>query len=884
MRAAPLDSSSPDQIQLGSEMPPLSLRVPHGIRPLSPQLLAELSGQGASQALQLTPLQLPLKEEMLQLLGTIRSAGYSLRQSHMGPPLPVVDEQLATQLVARPETAFSGLTVSRESENQTEDSSGIHPSFRLLAGMKRYQVERVSVSSLQDLKDLAALAREDFDSLARPEAAAVMTRLEKAGVGLLVSGSGYDPATEGRLLHVKSMVLPGNHDWSSLEVEEQREQPPRPGGAFGAHRELAADHSGTVWLKAPHDTELTRMQSLAEASFFYLSDPHPELDKDPLACQMRDLALQGVQFLHGQSRLDAMAAYRAVREDPERTFQVALDGAGASPAPRGPDGLVQLGPDFCQALSYRQENRSAPLAERRTRIDALATPTGQSPAGKLALLQRLEEFHRLHEVEDPHGHGAHLVFGASPRSDQAMADLKRLARVAGPGRPIEELADAFLALRAEPGLQPDWLAAAVAFFHDHSPDPARREGLLELGRLGGKSFATTLEAEQVLLQAQAPVSEAGQALKALVSAFDHRPQGGFWERAEQASPPDAMDSALKAFRRLLELTGPGQSLARAGEDLGQMIERLGSDKGLQVYERLPRDPVLIDRFLREHRLSGDIETAMQCLQPGGCPGLSEPLEVREAAERLLQPVGSLSPAMRNRFRVINLYADDDDLFTPDGSVKDYRFLLTLPNRNLLEDASTLAELRKQVADEGQALLSALKGGQLGNLSGSELLERVGVELALTGNPRQAAQNVRQPPMPYEERRRQLERLRSELGGGEVFRDYQLLQGPKPDGCSFEDRLATLSRLRQALDSEGPEASRQAYEATVQSVSEGGTWAGRPLSEAADAFLKAYLSRNFEQALKSLESGPTDQGQVAGGVQLGNGSVIVGGVRLRASRA
>ncbi|GMU53820.1 MAG: hypothetical protein AMXMBFR33_29660 [Candidatus Xenobia bacterium] len=870
------ESASPDQVILGGNLN------------FSP---APRTGIEAAVAWALCPP--PLGAELCALATDLKAGGYVLS-----------DGKKEVSLEALSSWPEGELQVSQRSSEPTEKP------FSLLPAMN---VERIPVSSFQDLKDLSHAAREEFSAMTDPRAAATFARLEKeGGVKLLLAGSNYRvPEAQKGLLHAKIVVI-DTADPDSLKdiwpLDDGRikpHDPPRPAGVYGAHREAARGTLTNVWVQGPHATRPCQLKSLEAACFFYLGEPHPELDRDPLACQLRELARSGVQFLPSDPTFsligtvaqseDAMAVHAGLRSNPKAVFQVALDGVAWTPAPLGPDGLLQLGPDFEQAREYRREHLlELPVAERKTTLDILAVPSGQSVEGKLALYERLKAFHKDHPDETARL-GLRLWGMGEPEETEALADMRRLAAAASPTCPMEALVEPFLELRAEQGLKPEWLAPAVAHFHGHGSED--RERLLVLGRLGGR-FQDSLEADQLLRGCGAPYPEALKAYQAVAGAVTAQdrvasmsgtsmagPMGRLFEDRQKWVPRPQRPTQI--FARLLELHPPERDLARAGEALGALIKRLDDKTALELFPRLlahPGDPATVtDRFLREERLAGDTETALKCLQPGGCPELPEPLELREKAEQMLwrpehEPVSGIN---------LNAFFDPQQGTVNFGtgvesSLSDYRFLLGLSDRKLLEDAQTLADLnRKLSSKDARALLTELKSGQLGKIGGSELVQRLQVELDLQGDPKRALESLRQPPEPFEQRQLMAARLHAALGDGPVAPDYQLLTGESLPGSSLDERLEALSRLRHALEpSEGVEASRQAYQALVGSVRDG-AWTGRELGQATDSFLKSYLSSSsLSDALKALTRGPADEGQVAGGVQVSRGGVTVGGVRLR----
>ncbi|MCE7872564.1 hypothetical protein DYH09_19585 [bacterium CPR1] len=867
------ENASPDQVILGGNLN------------VSP---APRTGIEAAVAWALCPA--PLGGELAALATDLKARGFILSDG---------------KNVVSPEGLdgwpVGGLQVSQESSEPKSP-------FAVLPAMN---VERIPVSSFQELKDLSHSAREEFSAMTDPRAAAPFARLEKeGGVKLLVAESNYRVRESDKgLMHAKVMVI-DTADPESLKnvwpLDDGRFKPipehPRPAGVYGAHREAARGTLTNVWVQGPQATRPCQLTSLEAACFFYLGEPHPELDRDPLACQMRELARSGVQLLPSDATFglvrtvahseDAMAVHASLRSNPEAVFHVALDGVAWTPAPLGPDGLLQLGPDFEQARQYRSEHLlSLPVAERKTTLDVLAVPSGQSVEAKLALYERLKAFHKEHPSENAMTHLKLFGMG-EPEETEALADMRRLAAIASPTCPLEALVDPFLELRAGQGLRPEWLAPALAYFHEHGSEA--RERLLELGRLGG-SFQDSLEADRLLTGCGVPYPEALKAYQAVASAVrsqDHKAMmsgtsmagrwGKRWEEQHKWVPMPQRPTQV--FARLLELRAPEQDLTRVGEALGALIKRLDDKTALELFPRLlahPGDPATVtDRFLREERLAGDTETALKCLQPGSCP---EPLELREKAEQLLWRPEHESVKGINLNAFFDRQQGTVNFGTGvDSSLDDYRFLVGLSDRKLLEDAQTLADLnRKLSSKDARALLTELKSGQLGKIQGSELVERLQVELDLQGDPELALESLRQPPEPFEQRRLLAARLHAALGEGPVAPDYQLLTGESLPGSSLDERLEALSRLRQALEpSEGVEASRQAYQTLVGSVRDG-AWTGRELGQATESFLKSYLAcSSLSDALKALARGPVDEGQVAGGVQVNKAGVTVGGVRVR----
>lgn len=867
------ESESPDQVIL------------RGSSNLAP---APRAGIETALAWALCPA--PLGAELSALATGLKESGYVLRDG--------AKEVCLEGLSSWPE---GGLQVSQPGSEPKSP-------YTLLPAMN---VERIPVSSFQDLKDLSHAARQEFSAMTDPQAAATFARLEKdGGVKLMLAGSGYqEPEAHRGAMHVKMVTI----DTADLEWARDiwpidngalhpANDPPRPAGVYGAHREAARGTLTNVWVQGPQATRPCQLKSLETACFFYLGEPHPELDRDPLACQLRELARSGVQFLppghhfEGIATVptseDAMAVHTRLRSNPEAVFQVALDGVAWTPAPLGPDGLLRLGPDFRQAMEYRREHLLAlPVAERKITLDILAIPSGQSVEAKLALYERLRLFHKEHPAEHAMMSLKFLGMG-EPDETEALADMKRLAAASSSNRPLEALVEPFLELRAEPGLKPEWLAPAVAHFHEHGSEG--RDRLLELGRLGGR-FQDSLEADRLLMGCGAPYPEALKAYQAVARAVAGQDRlallsgtsmAGPWGRVleDQRRWVPTPQSPNQVFARLLELRAPEQNLAGMGEALGALIKRFDDQTALELFPGLlaqPGDPATVaDRFLREERLAGDTETALRCLQPGGCPELPEPLELREKVEQML---------WRPEHEGVNLNAFFDRQSNTvnfgsvvESSLSDYRFLLGLSDRKLLEDAQTLVDLNRKLSNkDARALLTELKNGQFGKIPGSELVERLQVELDLQGDPQLALGSLRQPPEPFEQRQLLATRLRSALGEGPLAPDYQLLTGESLPGSSFEERLESLSRLRQALEpTEGVEASRQAYQALADSVREG-AWTGRELGQATESLLKSYLSSSsLSDALKALTRGPADEGQVAGGVQIGQSGVTVGGVRLR----
>lgn len=820
---------------------------------------------------------------------------------------------MASDLKARGFVLSQGRKVVSPEELTTWPEGGLQVSQRAPLAPGQLSVlpnlvDHILVSSWRELKDLTHAAREEFSAMSDPHLARTFARLEQAGVQLLVAGPDYQSreARQG-VLHAKVMVIDTADPWvrDSLAFPDPAGpfQEPRMAGVYGAHREATSGSVTNVWVQGPQATRPSRLNSLETACFFHLGDPHPTLDADPLACQLRELARSGVQFLPTDSITtiaqseDVVGVYDRLKSDPQSRFQVALDGVGWSAAPRGEDGLLQLGPDFRQAMQYRSEHLlSVPIADRKSTLEVLTVPTGQSVEAKQATFERLKAFHQAHATDQQPGQWTLWLPGGSEQYE-ALEDMRVLGRVVTPERPLEAMLDPFLELRQDKALSADWVANAVAWFHEHGSES--RERLLELGRLGG-GFGESLEAEQLLTGCGAPYPEALKAYQAVSTAIAAKNQytrlsgtsmagARFLELDPPEFPDEPRQNAREAFSQLLASLPPERPLDEAGESLGALIKRLGTGQAHEVFARLLEHggglAVATDLFLREERLAGDVETALKCLQPGGCPELPEPLEVREQAEGLLfrpEHEGvNLNAFFDRGSGTINFGAPGPPV---ESSLSDYRFLLGLSDRKLPEDAATLASLKKKLSTkDARSCLTELKSGQLGRLTGPELIERLQVELELQGEAKLALESLRQPPEPFEQRRQVAARIRAALGEGEVAPDYRLLTGESLPGSSFDERLEALARLRQALEpSEGLEASRQAYQAVVGSVREG-AWAGRELGQATDSFLKSYLAGSLPQALKALASGPADQGQVAGGVQVSQGAVTVGGVRLRSAR-
>ncbi len=687
--------------------------------------------------------------------------GYSFHRLEWVNGSQKVTEQLSAEQVAelpeKPPGGFQpqGIVVSKPSGGPARREPA--PGKLKLFDTTPMAIQHMEVSSLQDIGTLSALEKGQLDS---PHAQ-TLKRLQDAGVELMVADGSWEPG-----------VNEWGHERRSLDLMDsfgggfrQEFRPPSQSGIYGAERRLARGWTSGLWLRGPQATELTRLPSLVHAAFFYLGEPHPELDQNPQARQLRDLGQLGVQFIARKlthslggrfaqtEALDALGAFNALRSNGHGQFDLALEGVGLTSVERDEQGLLQVPAAF---LEVAAQQSTFPEAERRIMIEVALLPTGEQLTEKLATYARLAEL--------------------NPK--QALSDMKLLA---GTGQPPRT--EAFLALRADQKLHPEWIAGAVQ--HEGHAE------LVPLGRLGGKSFAESRQADAVLRASGKPYPEALAVYSAL------------YEKLPQAP---------------LELTAT-------------LLE-----KGYAA-----------DLFLRERALSGDSAQALLCLQPGGHPTMPEKLEVREEALRALE--AERPQSMKSE------------------ALEDYRFLMTLPQRNLPEDATTLGQLTTCLRGaDPQGLMKRYKAGELGRCSSEELLDRVETELYLTGDRKQAAQNVQLPPAPYEQRKLLAERMQQLAGD-----DKDLVQGP-----DVGERLSALERLRGCVTD--PDECRKAFRAITEAHSDG-AWQGRTLDETLQSFLGVYLTRDLRSAIGALKDGPRELGNVAG-VQVANGALTVGGVRLR----
>lgn len=514
--------------------------------------------------------------------------------------------------------------------------------------------------------------------------------------------------------------------------------------------------------------------------------------------------------------------------------------------PPGADGATRLdSPESARFFILDQGKAPCPLAEQLKQLEkrGLGFRQGQETVGSLGA------YHRLRQ-----GEPVELAIGRVP-----VANLD--FRLEVPPETFRALAYSQAHPEAGPGV-----VQALAL-----PTGLPQEDVLALYEQVNGVVKNSSASALVLRQLNhGKTSE--QSLGGLVGQFlDLTERGMFPRWAADASPhllehpedgaalmalakPGGMFSdSLGSYRYLQAHRRPELGLEEDARELGTLVSRLGHVQAREVRSQLQLGEV--ELFLREHALSGDVESALRCLAPGGHPDLPEPLEVREQAARLVDGVKKkLLPGQSN-----------------------YKFLLGLPDRSLAEDSRLLAGLLPAAGEkEARAFVADFRAGKLGRLSGPEVEARFEVELGLRGSSRPAMDAVRAGIPDHELRRQRLGQLRERFGET-VHEHWFALETPLPRGVSWEEGLAAMGKLSDSLPDE--REARTAYVQLVDSLREG-AWRDGGLEEGVQAFLRTATVGGLERALKSLEIPRSEPGSQAG-VRLESGQVIVGGVRLRA---
>lgn len=788
---------------------------------------------------------------LAELLATVSSNGYRLS---VGESIRNHDELRSG--------AFPEIAVSREHPQafRIPNSWGIRD-ISIHEGMDPMASRKLVISSREELEELAALATGNVSALRNPELGQTLKALEDAGASLYVAGADYRPGSDddaANLLHRKMLILDG------VNQPVPDRTPPELAGAYGAYR---ADGQGTVFVAPPGAEQPTRVDSLPTARYFILGEgPAPS----PLAARLRQLEQAGLGFSNERKSVGALGAYHLLEQG--KPVDLTIDKLPVASL----DASLEFPPEVFRALEYSH----AKLDAKPGHLEALALPTGLTRAEVIALHDRVEQTVQGPGKSSRTGLGFEPTLGSTSwgydpmvktSPSRAAKVLRELCQTQLPGQSLDALVGQFSEL-VEQGLSVGWASSATAHLMAY---PEARERLVELARLGAPSLAVTLQAD-----AELPDAPARRAFAHLVPPKEVEPIG----------------PALESFRHLQSHRWKEVSLDEDARQMGALARRLGHEKAREARAQLR--PGQVELFLREHALSGDVSSALRCLAPGGHPDLPEPLEVREEAARLVTPEGGLPgadlygssvprPVSRSGVDLNAFYRDGSMNFfdrSPEGIFKrkapqsNYQFLLGLPHRNLPEDASLLATVLP-MTDQSAAreFVADYRAGKLGRLTLAEMKERLEVEHALQGDPRQALDRVREGSPDHDLRHQRKTQLQERFGET-VHEHWSALQTPLPQGASWEQGLKTLGKLCEGLpDQEG----RAAYVALTDALRDG-AWQGMSLEEGLETFLRACTLRDLEGALKRLETAPSLE-EGGAGVSLTSGQINVGGVRLRTRR-
>lgn len=604
-------------------------------------------------------------------------------------------------------------------------------------------------------------------------------------------------------------------------------------GALGALRT-----EEPLFLIPPGATAPSRLESLETAAYFVLGEGEPP---DPLAARLKTLQESELSFLDDLNRsLGAAGAHARLKAGEKVTLALEKSEiATLQPGQMPP-------PDLDVALAY-------PGVTPGQRA-ALAIPCG------LPLEERLALHRKIIQAEAAPRQGSYsLMSGTSmagpfgkdweetQRRNADVEPARTLARLWEgrlPGQELPTLAETYQhALGQGYRLRGQWAVQAAPHLLAHPED---RERLLALGAMGATSLEQTLEVD-----ARLKTAEEREALGQLT-----RGQG-----------PEPFERGLDALEHIQQSRWPDISLVEDARLTSLLVERFREDPLASLTGRSVADPMAVrarlkpgqvETFLREHALSGDVDSALLAVQPGGHPDLPEPLAVREQAWKAARP----------EFSAFGL---------PGAPNTAYQFLLGLPNRRLLEDVQTLQTFRASALDEteARALLADFKAGKLGRVTPEQVLQSLQTQLALHEERDLALAAVRAHGVSHEEQRRQVGLLQ-ERYGPRVGAEWQALQAPLPPGEGFDQGLTALEKLGGVLDRK---EALEAYSALAGSLVDG-PWTGLSLQDGLERFLNTALVSGAETAMRDLEL-PPSVARAGGSLAQDGLGITVGGVRLRA---
>lgn len=785
----------------------------------------------------------PIPGPLGPVLERIASAGYSFS---LGSEQPIESRQLAAQLEQGPADELLGkLAVSKPLPLPT---SGLLP-----GALNPIPVEKACVGDWAGLRRLDSLTGQPEEPLARD-----LLELEKAGCRLLLAGADYEGPGDG-LLHRKVMVI----DTADPSL-------PEPAGAF----QVLQTPEKTLWIQPFGVNQPMRLENLDQPRFFILGQSVPALRADPLACQLRELEAQGVQFgvpsrgnlnalYTGPALLGAMGAYRH-----QGPVELRLRGVGLATVERGQDGKLALSPELLETLAYPLKDSCEPAL-----LKVLALPMGLGTGEKRALVERLEK------GGIPLASAVSNSWGLARDDSPAFHALQGLSRHRQ--HPMEQLVDQVVGLNRDQAVSCAWAVDAAPHLIDHPED---RERLVALAGLGG-DFPGCLAADTMLRASDLPYSEGFQALKSLIEQDVRKTSPSHFDPfiltvTTADSKQKSFQKARQTLERLLSERDPALAFEQDLSLSAGLVKRFDLHQGFELRRKLRDLPGgmedKVDRLLREHRLSGEADQALLCLQPGGHPDLPEPLEVREQAARLVGHEVA-PPQYANAFYVpesqtINFGASPPEQSSP------YKFLLGLPDRNLLEDARLYSELLPCLDRQlVRTVMKDFKSGRLGRLSAAELTERLQVEAALLGPGQEAYRSFQEGQPDFAGRKALLAKMEGRFG--DIPATCRAIQIALPPQTSTDDALDGLARMHQVLDPDGDAArTRGHFLELVEAVREG-PWQGQSLREGVDRFLQLWSLGGIEKASKALATPPAEGGFVAG-VRADPSGVTVGGVRLR----
>ncbi|MEW6279339.1 MAG: hypothetical protein AB1758_11990 [Candidatus Eremiobacterota bacterium] len=578
------------------------------------------------------------------------------------------------------------------------------------------RLDNVKTWSFQDLHDLEAIELTgDLSALEKPELAASLKQLEDKGAQFRIL---RNPGREGYSV---------NED---LKYDHHRSV-----GTYGAYRALLRDERdrSQLWVRDPHSEGMYPLRDekdLAVARFFLLGETHPELDQDPVATQLRDLARLGFQFHLPKEHapIGALGAYWLRHDSNWVVMGVSLRGRIARTDYEFPHQSAQplaLEPAQVELAAYR-ENRLLPevaaghMTEEESDfyLHGLARESGQDLDSKMATMGRLREFERtlLREGSEPDVTHAGVV--AFLRLSEARARAQRL----------DDMLPEFMALRQR-GIKPDVAAKAMQFFREklrpNSLDEAdyaeQRARVLDVSDFAS-SFDDALKALPVL---QIPVAEPFEERLATLRILHGKNQGAAGDSFLDSR--SAMDEAIADYQALLGSPHAAQTLEHAAAYLGALHQTLVP----VLMEKHPDDPLSLETKSKKLAFEVSRET-YRFLQRGlerGSFLSREPEAVLgafrqefalthdvELSRSLLVPAGRV----RESFAERQALARRLEAESPEGFRSDYTTLLRShrPTQALAEEADVLQALHRSLdAQEGadkarqafQALQESLDG-------------------------------------------------------------------------------------------------------------------------------------------------------------------------------